>query len=269
MNLLRSSRAFRDVCREDAAFRNLGRPFGWSVFFHYMGRWYNRRGATMPLKRVSLSCLGQPMEFEMTDQYLGAFKGVFIDREYDCASRMSRPPRRVLDLGGNIGFGSVFLAKLFPLSQFAVVEPDPRNLRLLHRNLNRNRVSATVIDGAVGAEAGTLRLRFGSDPTCSSLEGTGMHDLEETVEVSVLTVPQIQERMGWPVIDLLKIDIEGAEEKLLSENNRWLAKVGAILIEIHPNTTVDRLNGHLAPYGFTLERLGSGREPVYFARNKR
>jgi FkbM family methyltransferase len=268
MNVFRSIRAFGNTLREDADFRALGRPFGWSVLYHYQGRWYDRRGVSMPVKNISFSHRGQRVEFAMTDKYIGAFKGIFNDKEYDCAAMFDRAPRRILDLGGNIGFGSVFFSKAFPEAEFAVVEPDPRNLQLLRKNLGLNGVSATVIDGAVGSAAGTLTLRYGTNPTCSSLEGTGMHNLSNTVEVAVTTVPKVMKQAGWDDIDLLKIDIEGAEEDLLAKDNQWLARVAAIIMEIHPNTTVERINGHLAPFGFFLERFGTGREPVYFAKKK-
>ncbi len=269
MNVFRSINAFWNVCLEDSDFRRLGRPPGWSVLFHYQGRWHDRRKVPMPVKKYSFLFLGRPLEFELTDKYIGAFKGVFNDREYDCASEFAVAPRRILDLGGNIGFGSVFLAKLFPEAEFAVVEPDPRNLALLKTNLRLNQVPARVIAGAIGSTAGTLKLRFGDNPTCSSMTGTGMHDLADAVEVKVTTIPQVMAQAGWSEVDLVKIDIEGAEEDLLARDNQWLARVGAIILEIHPNTTVERLNVHLAPFGFTLKRFGSGREPVYFARKNR
>jgi FkbM family methyltransferase len=204
----------------------------------------------------------------MAETYKGSFMGVFKDKEYDCAAQLEQAPQRILDLGGNIGFGSVFFSRIFPEAKFAVVEPDPRNVPLLRKNLGLNQVSATVIEGAIGSAQGTLTLRYGTNPTCSSLDGTGMHDLSNTVEVAVTTVPKVMEQAGWDHVDLVKIDIEGAEEDLLANDNQWLAKVGAIIMEVHPNTTVERLNGHLAPFGFTLTRFGGGREPVYFAKKK-
>jgi len=268
MNLRRSFQDLGKIWREDAAFRALGRPPGWSVLTHYRGRWHDRRGTPMTPEKVGFRFQGRRMEFELNERYLGAFKGVFIDREYDCRAVMGPPPARILDLGGNIGFGSVFLAQLFPAATFAVVEPDPRNVPLLRRNLAGNGVRATVVDAAIGAEPGTLRLRWGLDPACSSLDGTGLHDLAGSTEVRVVDVPEVLRAASWDRVDLVKIDIEGAEEELLARNNTWLERVDAILIEIHPNTTVERLNGYVAPYGFKFARFGAGREPVYWARRQ-
>jgi FkbM family methyltransferase len=222
----------------------------------------------MPLRNISYRRDGRRLEFGMSEVYMGAFKGVFIDREYDCAGRLARPPRRILDLGGNIGFGSVFFANLFPDAHLAIVEPDPRNLPILRQNLAANGVSAAIFEGAIGPSAGRLALRYGANPTCSSLAGTGLHELSGAAEVAVMTVDQVLEQVGWDAVDLVKIDIEGAEEALLTANNAWLRRTGAILIEIHPNTTAERLNRSLARFGFELERVGRGREPVYFSSRR-
>jgi hypothetical protein len=78
-------------------------------------------------------------------------------------------------------------------------------------------------------------------------------------------MPQILQRLGWRAVDLLKVDIEGAEESLFSESPHWLSMIGAIVLEIHPNTTPERIQAFLAPYGFHLRRQCYGREPVFFA----
>jgi FkbM family methyltransferase len=144
-------------------------------------------------------------------------------------------------------------------------EPDPRNLPILASNLEANAVPAKIIPMAAGPRPGRLKLRFGDDPTCSALESSQMHQLTETTEVEVTTVPVLLAGAGWDFVDLVKIDIEGSEEELLSIDNGWLSKVGALLLEIHPNTTPERIGSFLNPHGFTLRRHGRGREPVYFA----
>ena len=90
-----------------------------------------------------------------------------------------------------------------------------------------------------------------------------MHQLDNSVEVAVTTVPQILDSAGWDRVDLLKIDIEGTEQELLGRNNEWLQRVGAIVLEIHPNTSPEEIGGFIAPHGFQLQRMGCGEEPVY------
>lgn len=249
----------------DFALQRLGARPGWFSLLHYRGRLAHRRRQPPPESLVRLRLGERRLDLRLTSAHLGAFLGIFLDREYDCAKIAHTPPRTVLDLGANIGMGTLFLATLFPDAEFLCVEPDPRNLALLRDNLALNRVRATVHEGAVAATAGTMNLRVSDDPTCSALESSPMHATQGIVPVEVSTIPALLKDAGWQKIDLLKIDIEGSEDELLSQDNGWLHGVGSILMEIHPNTTPERITSYLQPFGFALERNAHGREPVYLA----
>lgn len=166
-----------------------------------------------------------------------------------------------------LGLGLLALHDQYPGAELAGVDADPRNFPLLLRNLQANGVQASLMAAAVAGEPGILGLRIGEDSTCSTLiAGAGIHPgLTASIDVPVLTMPQVRDRLGWSSVDLLKVDIEGAEESLFDASPSWLADVKAIVIEIHPNTTPERIQAHLSPYGFQLRRHGNGREPVYFA----
>jgi len=49
-------------------------------------------------------------------------------------------------------------------------------------------------------------------------------------------------RCGLERIDLLKVDIEGAEAELLGETaEQWIGRVGCIVIELHEELPIDEL----------------------------
>ncbi len=60
-------------------------------------------------------------------------------------------------------------------------------------------------------------------------------------------------------IDLLKVDIEGAEKDLFGyrENNSWLKDIKLIIIELHGDYTVDALQNDLGMWGFKVFPPGS------------
>ncbi len=265
MNLASSLKAFRELWSEDAQLALLGARRGALLRLHYEGRWAARCGLPPKSSKLRFTLNGKPVDLELSAPYEGAFKGVFLDQEYDCSKLLSAPPQRILDLGANIGMASIHLANQFPDAEFLCVEPDPRNLHLLERNLRTNAVRHTVVPAAVGAVPGTLNLRFGDNPTCSALESSPMHNLRESTTVKVTTVPQLLLNAGWATVDLVKIDIEGSEDEILAINNQWLAQVSALILEIHPNTTPEKIASYVNPYRFSLRRIGSGREPVYVA----
>jgi hypothetical protein len=57
--------------------------------------------------------------------------------------------------------------------------------------------------------------------------------------VEALTIPQLLERASAAgAVDLLKCDIEGAEQELFADCSAWIGRVRNILIEVHrPYTT--------------------------------
>lgn len=272
MNLISSVKNLFRVNRLDKEFAALGAKRGWYLRTFYRGRFHSRfRPKEAPAKEhVSLSMSGRVSRIALTAEHLGAFVGVFIDREYDLLPHLSEKldKPRIVDLGANVGFAACYFASIFPGAQMLCCEPDPRNISLLQETIQANALNATVIAAAVAPQAGRLRLRIGDNPTCSSLESTSLHNLKDSIEVELVTVPEIMERAGWDQIDILKIDIEGSEKELLESNNAWLEHVRCIVLEIHPNTSEKEIGGFLKPYGFELRRIGFATEPVYFASRR-
>jgi len=163
--------------------------------------------------------------------------------------------RRILDLGANIGMATVYLSRLFPQAEIASVEPAPRNVPLLKRAIALNGIRAKVFEAAVGAEPGTVDLYLSAHPECNSVypvEGSST-----VVSVPAISVPQIMREMGWDTIDVLKIDIEGAEKDVLRRNNNWLHNVRVVTGESHVNAGYPYadLQADLHSFGFVLETI--------------
>lgn len=266
MSVTSSLSAFKQIFHEDRDLARLGVPRGRLLAMHYRGRIEARFGLTPKIGTFRFEHFSRTIDLSLSAPYLGALKGVFLDREYDCQGLFETPPRRILDLGANIGMGALTLSCQFPEAELVCVEPDPRNLGLLKANLDQNGIASMVVPAAVGAMAGTVNLRFNDDPTCSRLESLPEQDLHEMTTVDLVTVPQILGLVGWERVDLVKIDIEGAEDEILSTNHGWLEKVGAIILEIHPITTPGKILSYVKEFGFSVRRHGDGREPVYLCR---
>jgi FkbM family methyltransferase len=268
MGLAGSFRAMGRVVHDTHSFHRLGLPLFWYFNFHYCGRWHDRRSTNEPEETIELFYRNRTIRLPMTSAYSGALKGVFLDDEYALADVLPTPPRRILDLGANIGMAATALAAQFPKSEFLLVEPDPRNVTRLRRTIVWNALPGVIVSCAIGPKSECLLLRIGKNPTCSALQTSKMHNLPHTVEVAVRTVDEILAEFGWNNVDLVKIDIEGTEETLLTTNNGWLARVNALIMEIHPSCSLVAIESAISRYGFELRRHGLGREPVYLATRK-
>jgi FkbM family methyltransferase len=180
------------------------------------------------------------------------FSEVFQHRYYDVPLPFT--PRTVLDIGANAGYSAVFFARAHPGAAIACVEPMPDNLRVLGRNLEANGVAATIVPAAIGAGDGHLRMvvadRDYGHKVADITFGRPMDG--RAIEVEAVSVPTLLDRLGWERVDLLKVDVEGYEAILLTENADWLSRVDAMCIECHEGF-------ELADLQAVADRWGLGR----------
>jgi hypothetical protein len=73
---------------------------------------------------------------------------------------------------------------------------------------------------------------------------------KQSIEVPAFSVPSLLDMLKWDRISLLKIDIEGHERILLSENAKWLGLVDSICIECHDDFSSNDLRLLTEPFGF-------------------
>ena len=182
------------------------------------------------------------------------FSEVFEHRYYDFD--LSPPPATVLDLGANIGFTSLFFARKYPQARIACVEPMPGNVSLLRTNLERNGVPARVFAKAIAVDDQPLIMQVADKDYGHKVShinyGRAMEG--ETLRVDGISMPTLLAELGWPRIDLLKVDIEGYEGVLLSEQCEWLKHVEAICIECHEGYGEDDLRALASRFGFDPPR---------------
>lgn len=171
----------------------------------------------------------------------------------------------VVDLGANIGLTALWYARAMPAARLACVEPGRDNAALLRRNVGWLGERVTVVEAAVGPSRGTAEF-LEAETWGGRLAPVGAGRRGYPVEL--LDVPAILERARFPRIDLLKLDIEGAERELLGSGDRsWLRGVRALIIELHGDYTLEALARDLAPHG--LEVRGPGPEHPMIVATRR
>jgi hypothetical protein len=86
-------------------------------------------------------------------------------------------------------------------------------------------------------------------------------------EVQGVTVDTIMKEQGIDHVDILKIDIEGAEREVFRDPSSWLRKVDALIIELHERMKPGcNRSFYNATNDFDNEWLHG--ENVYLARNE-
>ncbi len=134
----------------------------------------------------------------------------------------------VVDAGAHVGtFAATAAAHA---AQVVAVEPNPANLELLRANLDRNGIdNVEVVEGALWPGGGEVELAMAGPTSAGSVVGEGGGT---TVKVPTVDLDGLVERLG--PIDLLKLDIEGAEfEVLRAASPATLAQIDTIVGELH------------------------------------
>lgn len=159
----------------------------------------------------------------------------------------------IIDMGANIGLVSMYYATLFPSAEIVAVEMDHDNFTLMQTNLRQfgNRIRAVHAAVWTHSDGVTYSLSMGEDAyTVDASAETG--SVERTSPS--LTPADLVGMFDGRDVDLVKMDIEGAEKVLLLQSDiSWLSAVRCLQVEVHGDSgLLDSLREVIAGAGFTV-----------------
>ncbi len=159
------------------------------------------------------------------------FFNVLVCWEYDFLPVSS--PAVIIDAGANIGLASIWFASKFPDARIIAVEPENSNYGLLERNVAPF-PNVTPVHAAVWSHVGTLGVEAPDDWGPAGFQTRELPDSHRPVQrVPCLTITELMSEYDLKWVDLLKVDIEGAEKEVFGSPDEWIGSVGAIAIELH------------------------------------
>lgn len=217
--------------------------------------------------RVRLRALPQPVVVRRMSKDWVAVRETFFRREYGFLEDLIEcDPRHVLDLGANIGMTVRLWLHRFPDARVVAVEPDPDNFLVCSMNLDEadGASRAQLHNCCVAARAGLQFLDRSTQPMAYRVRPA---PAAGTIEVPARTVEEIIRASGLDSVDLLKCDIEGAEEEIFRDCSSWIHRVGLLVVELHRPYDHARLIADLTRNGVrpttrTVKRKGASAEVV-------
>ena len=148
--------------------------------------------------------------------------GSFEPNEFSFLDRVLKPGMGFVDVGANDGYYTLFAARRVGTGgRVAAVEPSSRERAHLERNLMRNGIdNVEIVPAALGAAAGhaDLHLAHGAHTGHNTL-GRFAHDdvVPARIErVPLETLDAVVARLGLTRVDVVKIDVEGAEANVIA-----------------------------------------------------
>jgi len=171
-----------------------------------------------------------------------------------------KPGARVVDVGANIGYNTVYAAcRVGPAGRVVAIEPAADNLRVLRGNVAANGLTNVAVHAVAAGRARETRDLYlrGEISAVNSLYPESMYaEVTGTEQVPVVPVDDLVDGEA----DLVKIDVEGAELDVLAGMTRLLRHRAILLIvEWHPRLQEaagfppDALPRALVDEGFELQ----------------
>ena len=156
-------------------------------------------------------------------------------------------PEVIVDVGAYIGDTSAYFLSRFPMARVVALEPNEDSFLLASRNLLPYGERVSLLKTALWTEVTTVR--FGGVQTGATIRTHGN-------EIPTVTIPSLMSKFNLKFIDLLKLDIEGAESQIVPAGvGGWLNKVGTLCLETHGNEIEKLLIPILTGTGFSCRRF--------------
>jgi FkbM family methyltransferase len=140
------------------------------------------------------------------------FIEIFMRQEYAFVARTESP--LIVDAGANIGLATLFFKHRYPDARVLAFEPEPDTFAMLRRNVSGNHLSdVSLFQLALGRDIGSVRLQ-GSPGNLGTTTMDGVWVDPPTDRL--VEVARLSSFIEEPV-DMLKLDIEGAEQAVLED----------------------------------------------------
>jgi FkbM family methyltransferase len=194
------------------------------------------------------------------------YSDIFVCQLYHFEPKRSNP--LILDCGSNVGMSILYFKNILPQARIIGFEPDPQLFACLEQTVSENRLPGVRLVNAAladregilpfysdGKVRGCLATHF-SGPT---LDGWSQHGVPSVRLRQYVTEP----------VDLLKMDVEGAEWDILADTEDRLHLVHEIIVEFHhvpaDPSRLNRILALLGRQGFACYVDGYLKPPIRLA----
>lgn len=182
--------------------------------------------------------------------------------------KLVTPGTWVIDVGANIGFFSMYFCRWVSQGgKVIALEPEPKNYTLLLNTMKKNQKKQTIETLSVAADSSDGTAKLFLNPL-----HPGDHRLgPQGLEVTTISIDTLLEKRNWPAVSLIKIDVQGAEMRVLAGARRTIQRLyPSFFVEIDESaltqfaTSIQDILIFFKDAGYTIHTLQKNRisEPV-------
>jgi FkbM family methyltransferase len=148
----------------------------------------------------------------------------------------------IIDCGANIGMTSLYFASAYPTARIYSVEADPENFAILETNTIGEPRIVPIHGCIVPIPQDTVS--FNNQGPAWGRKLCGSYG----IEVPAITLDALLAKHGIARVDLLKMDIEGAEREILATGD-YLGTVQHVVAELHNHYSFSDFSAAVAKHG--------------------
>ena len=195
------------------------------------------------------------VDLDIYSREVAGFWEIFQEQQYlDLPAGAAGEKRVIVDAGANIGFFTMRQMLRFGSNlKLIAFEPDPDTYERLQKNVDRIREhthsDVRLVNSALDEHVGEAK--FVRDVSVESRVVDGETDAH-SITVRLDTLDSVVEREGFQQIDLLKMDVEGHELKVLAGARKALSITKNITLEYHQPQFVQEITELLRPFQFRM-----------------
>jgi FkbM family methyltransferase len=206
--------------------------FAWTPLWYELVRSLTGRApsATYALHSPAAA---HPIQLRFDTSDLAVFRQIFVEREFAPLEDL-RAVETIIDCGANIGCASALFLTRHPGARLVAVEPDPENFERLRANLAPYGDRVELHQNAVWKQPARLKLVRDTAYRHHWAVQVRECDDSEPCDLVAVDLPTLASSFGDRPIDLLKVDIEGAELALFADPAAaWIRRVRVCTVESH------------------------------------
>ena len=185
-------------------------------------------GAKDGVMSLSIPQCRNPILLRANTSDISVFRQIFLDEEYDV--RGIENPRFIVDGGANIGCSTLYFGNKYPDALIFAIEPEESNYEMLKKNTSHY-PNIKTIKAAIWDKKTFLKIDNPGDKKWSFRVQECENNTNACIET--ISIDELLSNSPGGIIDILKLDIEGAEKQIFLNSPAWIEKVDTLLIELH------------------------------------